>query len=102
VCEAEIQYKDRPGQKHKFFEVDTQKVPIISRQTSVDLGLVKFVFDVQTMQPCPDRIKIMIDQYADVSEGIGQLPGVCKMTLKDGAVPTIQPPKHVLFALEKR
>ncbi|KAK2703460.1 hypothetical protein QYM36_018099 [Artemia franciscana] len=44
----------------------------------------------------------MIDQYADVSEGIGQLPGVCKMTLKDGAVPTVQPPKHVLFALEKR
>ncbi|KAK2714162.1 hypothetical protein QYM36_008659 [Artemia franciscana] len=74
VCEAEIQYKDRPGQKHKFFMVDTQKVSIISRQTSVDLGLVKFMFDVQTMQPCPDQIKIMIDQYADVFEGIGQLP----------------------------
>ncbi|KAK2707345.1 hypothetical protein QYM36_015134 [Artemia franciscana] len=82
--------------------VDTQKVPIISRQTSVDLGLVKFIFGVQTMQPCPDRIKIMIDQYADVFEGIGQLPGVCKLTLKEGAVPTVQPPKRVPFALEKR
>ncbi|KAK2711995.1 hypothetical protein QYM36_010876 [Artemia franciscana] len=44
----------------------------------------------------------MIDQYADVFEGIGQLPGVCKLTLKEGAVPTVQPPKRVPFALEKR
>ncbi|KAK2707402.1 hypothetical protein QYM36_015185 [Artemia franciscana] len=102
VCEAEIQYKDRPGQKHKFFMVDTQKVPIISRQTSVDLGLVKFIFDAKTMQPCPDRIKIMIDQYADVFEGIGQLPGMCKLTLKEGAVPTVQLPKRVPFGFEKR
>ncbi|KAK2714337.1 hypothetical protein QYM36_008788 [Artemia franciscana] len=79
VCEAEIQYKDRPGQKHKFFMVDTQKVPIISTQTSVDLGLVKFIFDVQTMQPCADQIKIMIDQYADVFKGIDQLLGVCEL-----------------------
>ncbi|KAK2716053.1 hypothetical protein QYM36_010583 [Artemia franciscana] len=76
VCEAEIQHKDRPGHKHKFFMVDTQKVPIISRQTIVDLGLVKFIFDVLTMQPCPDQIKIMINQYADLFEGIGQLPRV--------------------------
>ncbi|KAK2727953.1 hypothetical protein QYM36_008431 [Artemia franciscana] len=54
------------------------------------------------MQPCPDRIKIIIDQYADVFEGIGQLPGVCKLTLKEGAVPTVPPPKRVPFALEKR
>ncbi|KAK2715887.1 hypothetical protein QYM36_010454 [Artemia franciscana] len=102
VCEAEIQYEDRPGQKHKFFVVNTQKVLITSRQTSVDLDLVKFIFDVLTMQPTPDQIKIMIDQYADVFEGIGQVPGMCKLTLKEGAVPTVQPPKRVPFALEKR
>ncbi|KAK2714021.1 hypothetical protein QYM36_008577 [Artemia franciscana] len=44
----------------------------------------------------------MIDQYADVFEGIGQLPGVCKLTLKEGAIPTVQSPKRVPFALEKR
>ena len=97
VCEAEIQHKDRPGQKHIFFMVDTQKVPVISRQTIVDLGLVKFIFDMLTMQPCPDQIKIMIDQYADLFEGIGQLPGVCKLTLKEGVVPTVQPPKRYHF-----
>ncbi|KAK2716205.1 hypothetical protein QYM36_010696 [Artemia franciscana] len=44
----------------------------------------------------------MIDQFADVFEGIGQLSGVCKLKLKEGAVPTIQPPKRVPFASEKR
>ncbi|KAK2710668.1 hypothetical protein QYM36_011997 [Artemia franciscana] len=42
VCEAEVQYKDRAGQKHKFFMIDALEFPIFSRQTSVDVKNVGF------------------------------------------------------------
>ena len=53
------------------------------------------------MQQTPDQIKIMIDNNADVYEGIRQLPGVCKLTSNKGAIPTIQLPKSIIFALQK-
>ncbi|KAK2709007.1 hypothetical protein QYM36_014589 [Artemia franciscana] len=65
-------------------------------------GLVKFIFEIHTIQQTPDQTKIMIDNYADVFESIGHLPGICKLTLKEGSIPTVQPLKRVTFALEKK
>ncbi|KAK2718002.1 hypothetical protein QYM36_006699 [Artemia franciscana] len=69
---------------------------------TVDLGPVKFIFEIQSLQQTPDQIKITIDNYVNVLEDIGQLPSICKLTLKEGAIPTLQPPKHGPFVLEKK
>ena len=68
------------------------------------MKLIKFILNVQnkpatSMKPKMARI---LEEYGDVFEGIGKLPGKCKIHLKEGAVPTVQPPKRVPFALQEK
>ena len=44
----------------------------------------------------------ILDEYKDVFEGVGKLPGKCKIHLKEGAVATVQPPKRIPFALQEK
>ena len=44
----------------------------------------------------------ILDEYRDVFEGVGKLPGKCKIHLKEGVVPTVQPPKRVPFVLQQK
>ena len=52
-----------------------------------------------TMKPKTARI---LEEYGDVFEDVGKLLGKCKIHLKEGAVPTVQPPKRVPFALQEK
>ena len=99
-----ICYKEGEKQVHQFHVVNTDRKPILSRKTSQNMKLIKFILNVQnepatSMKPETARI---LEEYGDVFEGVGKLPGKCKIHLKEGAVPTVQPPKRVPFALQEK
>ncbi|KAK2717515.1 hypothetical protein QYM36_006334 [Artemia franciscana] len=95
-----VQYKNQTPQTHTFHVVCTDRAPILSRQSSERLQLIKFVLSVSNPAPIRPVIQKLLNEFSDVFEGIGTLPGTCKIYLKEGAIPTIQPPKRVPFALQ--
>ncbi|KAK2713261.1 hypothetical protein QYM36_009211 [Artemia franciscana] len=99
-----ICYKEGEKQVNQFHVVNTDRKPILSRKTSQNMKLIKFILNVQnepatSMKPETARI---LEEYEDVFEGVGKLPGKCKIHLKEGAVPTVQPPKRVPIALQEK
>ena len=102
-----LQYKKQHPQNHVFYVVETDKGPILSRQTSEKLNLIKFLMSISPEIPAaPQQRRIEVDrlleEFSDVFGGIGRLPGTCHILLKEGAVPTVQPPKLVPFALQPK
>ncbi|KAK2714991.1 hypothetical protein QYM36_009849 [Artemia franciscana] len=83
---------------HTFHVVCTDRAPILSCQSSERLQLIKFVLSVSNPAPIRLVIQKLLNEFSDVFESIGTLPGTCKIYLKEGAIPTIQPPKWVPFA----
>ena len=69
-----------------FYVVEGNAPPLISLQTSIDLGLLQLI----------ER------DYADLFKGIGVIPGEVKLHLKDDAVPVVNPPRRVPEALKLR
>ena len=45
VCHLDVQYKERESQSHDFYAIDTDKKPLLSRQTSVLMNLIKFRYN---------------------------------------------------------
>ncbi|KAK2718758.1 hypothetical protein QYM36_005932 [Artemia franciscana] len=100
TANLKVQYKNQTPQTHTFHVVCTDRAPILSRQTSERLQLIKFVLSISNPAPIRPVIQKLLNEFSDVFEGIGTLPGTCKIYLKEGAIPTIQPPKRVPFALQ--
>ncbi|KAK2706620.1 hypothetical protein QYM36_016596 [Artemia franciscana] len=71
TCQLDGQYKNREPQTHKFYVVDTDKRPIPSRQTSVSLNLIKFIYNIEKT-PVTSTMDEILAKYKDVFEGIGQ------------------------------
>ncbi|KAK2713844.1 hypothetical protein QYM36_009658 [Artemia franciscana] len=96
IIQLRISYKNHEKQKHPFYVVNTDRKPIQSRKTSQDMKVIKFILNFTHDSPAPmmrnETAKIQ-DEYKDVFEGVGKLPGKCKIHLKEGAVPTVQPQK---------
>jgi Reverse transcriptase (RNA-dependent DNA polymerase) len=84
-----------------FHIVDTSAIPLLSLQTSVDLGLVKLTYSVANDSSGLDRQDVLRD-YADLFSGIGVIPGTCKLHLKEDAVPVVNPTRRVPEALRSR
>ncbi|KAK2709280.1 hypothetical protein QYM36_013070 [Artemia franciscana] len=101
TCQLEVQYKNRELQIHKFYEVDTDKRPILSRQTSVLLNLIKLIYNIEQTPVASTTDEILVE-YKDVFEGIGEMPGKCKIHLKPGAIPSVQPPRKVPLAIQDK
>ena len=103
IIQLQISYKDHENQIHPFYVVNTDCKPILSRKTSQDMKLVKFILNVTHDSPAPMRngTAKILDEYKDVFEGVGKLPGKCKIHLKDGAVATVQPPKRIPLPFKK-
>ena len=102
TANLKVQYKNQTPQTHTFHVVCTDRAPILSRQSSERLQLIKFVLSVSNPAPIRPVIQKLLNEFSDVFEGIGTLPGTCKIYLKEGAIPTIQPPKRVPFALQAK
>ncbi|KAK2721931.1 hypothetical protein QYM36_002485 [Artemia franciscana] len=102
-----LQYKKQRPQNHVFYVVETDKGPILSRQTSEKLNLIKFLMSISPEIPAAPQqrrieVDILLEEFSDVFDGIGRLPGTCHIHLKEGAVPTVHPQKRVPFALQPK
>ncbi|MET0104994.1 MAG: RNase H-like domain-containing protein [Sedimenticola sp.] len=87
-----------------FYVVEGNTPPLISLQSSVDLGLIKLTYDVESSINVPpvcalDKQKIQ-NEYRDLFTGIGIIPGAVKLHLKDNAVPVVNPPRRIPEALK--
>ena len=88
-----------------FYVVEGNAPPLISLQSSVDLGLVQLTYAVESSfncaPPCIDK-QLINKEYGDLFKGIGVLPGEVKLYLKDDAVPVVNPPRRVPEALKSK
>ncbi|KAK2712816.1 hypothetical protein QYM36_011493 [Artemia franciscana] len=105
ISHLRINYKDRGNQIHPFYLVNTDHKPILSSKTSQDMKPMKFIINLTHYSPASmmgNETAKILDEYRDVFEGVGKLPGKCKIHLKEGVVPTVQPPKRVPFVLQQK
>uniref|UniRef100_A0A2A4K615 RNA-directed DNA polymerase n=1 Tax=Heliothis virescens TaxID=7102 RepID=A0A2A4K615_HELVI len=68
---------------------------VIGLPTCEKLGIIKRVFSVSKQNFCEQ----ILTKYNDVFQGLGCLPPVCHLKLKPDAVPCVDPPRRVPFAM---
>lgn len=89
-----------------FHVVDTPAVPLLSLKTSVDLGLIQLTctIDKHSSEITGTGLnkQQVLSDYKDIFEGIGVIPGSCKLHLKQNAVPVVNPARRVPEALRNR
>ena len=94
-----LQRKDNQDPEvHKFYIVSTAKQPLLSKNSSVSLGLIKFLNEV-TKKP-DETVNRILSEYKDVFQGIGKLEGKCHIYLKENCQPTVQPPKRIPISMQ--
>ncbi|MCG7868790.1 MAG: hypothetical protein JAY74_20765, partial [Candidatus Thiodiazotropha taylori] len=95
-------YKDKTV-KAICYVVEDSTTPLVGLQTSLDLGLIKLTYAVEST-PCsaPLTKQTVQHEYSALFNGVGVLPGTCKLYLKDNAVPVVNPPRRVPEALKSR
>jgi hypothetical protein len=97
-----VQYKSQNPQTHTFHVVCRDRAPILSCHSSERLQLIKFVLSINSPTSIRPGLQNLLDEFSDVFEGIGTLPGTCKIYLKKDAIPIVQPPKRISFALHAK
>ncbi|KAK2713573.1 hypothetical protein QYM36_009451 [Artemia franciscana] len=85
---------------HKFYIFSTSKRPLLFKNSSVSLGLIKFLNEV-TKKP-DQTVNRILSEYEDVFQGIGKLEGKCHIYLKESCQPTVQPPKRIPISMQDR
>ena len=89
-----------------FYIVEGNAPPLLSLQSSVDLGLIKLTYDVGIslrVPPVSQNDKQLIElEYGDLFKGIGVIPGEVKLHLKDNALLVVNPPRRIPEALKSR
>ena len=77
-----------------FYIAEGSGPPLISLQSSVDLGLIKLTYTIETSSQKDssdlDKQSVM-NEYAELFAGIGVLPGECELYIKENAVPVVNP-----------
>ena len=109
-------YKDKKY-KLQFYVVDREDVtPLLSlKKCAEEMELVKRVDEIfpKSLITVPEvqstfndgsviTTEKVFEQYKDLFEGLGRLPGEHKIKLKTDAVPVIYPPRKVPVALQKQ
>ena len=81
-------------------------MPLLSLKTSVDLGLIQLTctIDKHSSEITGTGLnkQQVLSDYKDIFEGIGVIPGSCKLHLKQNAVPVVNPARRVPEALRNR
>lgn len=90
-------YKDRKTLMN-FYVVSMQALPILGLKACLDLDLIKLVLSVNALK----EDKSILEEYADVFDGIGLFPGECTINLKPDSTPVVYPPRRVPLAVRGR
>ena len=95
-CYTQVKYKGI-AYNVAFFVVQGNRQPLLGLQDCVRLGLVKRVNVVEK-----DSNKEIIDEYPDVFEGLGCLPGKHHITVKENAQPVKNACRKVPFPIRDK
>ena len=100
-CKLKCKYKEQDSEL-ELYVVNTQSSPILDLRSCLNLELIKLVYSVDhadTLDACDtqglDKTAIL-SEYAD---GLGLIPGECKIHLNPNAVPVVHPPRRVPVAI---
>ena len=87
----------------QFYVVENSAPPLICLQSSLDLGLLKLTYSVESSPSCTLMSKESMQRdFADLFAEIGVLPGTSKLYLKENSVPIVNPPRRVTQALKSK
>ncbi|KAK2725781.1 hypothetical protein QYM36_000313 [Artemia franciscana] len=99
TCNLKLQRKDnQDSEVHKFYIISTAKQPLLCKNSSVSLSLIKFLNEV-TKKP-DQTVDRILSEYEDIFQGIGKLEGKCHIYLKENCQPTVQPPKRIPISMQ--
>lgn len=93
-CQLKVNYKNKPYIA-KFIIVDVDSPPVLGKKSCAEMNLVRRVFTIDK-QNKPISI---LDEYPEVCEGMGCLPGEYKIQLTSDAQPVVHAPRKLPVAL---
>lgn len=83
--------------------MDTSAPPVLAMKACRDLNLVKIVMAVSEGKDKIDTdCQNIIEEYADVFQGIGEFPGKCNFRDDPDVAPVVCPPRKIPIALRSR
>lgn len=89
-----------------FYVVDTAAPPLLGFRSCIDLGLIQLTYSVDMSTPADTTTgltkQVIMTKHADLFQGVGKIPGKCKLHVKEGAVPVVNAPRRVPEALKSR
>ena len=62
-----------------FYIVDTDNPPLLGLKSSVDLNVIKLVYNVQSSYTSQDTLQDIMSEFKDVFTGVGLFPGECTL-----------------------
>jgi hypothetical protein len=104
TCFLSCSYNGTSEQKHRFFIVGGNSVPILGFKSSKNMNLVKLVLNIDASddgKSTPD-LKPLLEQYKELFSGIGKIQGECEIHLKEGFMPTAYPARKVPIAMREK
>lgn len=86
-----------------FHIMDTSAPPVLAMKACRDLNLVKIVMAVSEGKDKIDTdCQNIIEDNADVFQGIGEFPGKCNFRVDPDVAPVVCPPRKIPTALRSR
>lgn len=82
----------------RFFICKVDQPSLLSREASEKFNLIRRVNSVSDNSQFGSYAQL-VNSYSDLFEGLGCLPGVCKINLKENAIPQVDPPRRIPFKL---
>ncbi|XP_060598220.1 uncharacterized protein K02A2.6-like [Ruditapes philippinarum] len=100
IINLQLRYNNKTSES-LCYVVDSPTVPLLSLQSSVNLGLIKLTYSIDRSNTELDKQRVM-SEYGNLFQGVGVIPGECKLHIKSDAVPVINAPRRVPEALRDR
>ena len=100
-CTLQVIYKN---QSHPvdFIVANVKAEPILGSKSSIQLGLLKRIFDLNS-STVPKSSEAILDEYPQLFKGIGCIKNVTHhISLKDNPTPVIYPPRKVPESLKPK
>ena len=94
----------------QFIIVDLDVQPVLSASSCIQMNLIQRTglssindqYSVNIVNSDLPQLQQIINDYSDVFQGVGRLPGVHKIILKENATPVIAASRKIPLALEQK
>lgn len=98
-CDLKIKFRDCDHILN-FIVADVNSPPILGRQSSQELNIVKLILSLNENSETNDLKNRIFSEFSDVFEGIGCMPGVYKIGLDECVRPVVHAPRKLPVALK--